>query len=136
MLTADQVREIIREEVGAKPSRKRPVNPSRRVISLPCTVEEFAAIHAAAAERGCTAADLLRMALEPVLKRVIPQNRLIPINLAKATKRARDMNREDLASMVKAGMIARRMLEHDVGTVERQAPGVPVPKLRGPSRPE
>lgn len=131
----------LRAEISAlrdaiKPRRKHTGRGMRRFVHCPVTAEEHAAIHDAASLRGLCVADLIRLALEPVLGRDLPRNRVIPVNMQASVKRTRDMSREELASVAKAGLIASRLLARETGAAVGQAASVPVPKLRGPQRPE
>lgn len=131
-LTADDIRAIVREEL--RPQRK-PNKDRRKQIQCPVTAEEYALVQAAADQRDMCVADLVRLALGPVLNCELRRNRLIPVNVAKAHKRFREMKPDQLAAIAKDGVIASRMLARDRGAAVGQT-AQPVPKLRGPSRPE
>lgn len=131
MLTADDVRAILRDELPRKRS-DRPDSRNKSIVHCQLTKDEYAAVRDAADARGWCMADLVRLGLETVIGRPFPRNRVVPINLIEHN---RERQEKALRETVRQGIIARRMLR-DTGAAVSQTATVPVPKLRGPQRPE
>lgn len=129
-IALDDLRALIREEIRAP---RKPPSRKRRFITCDVTPDEYDAIRAAAVARDLCLADLIRLGLEPLVQRALPRNRTIPINLA-IGHRARD--EKALKEKARQGVIASRLLARDTGAAVGQTASVPVPKLRGPQRPE
>jgi hypothetical protein len=133
MLTADQVREIIRDEMPRKRRRGIDRDSSRPQVICRVLPEEIGLIDAAAEQRGVTRSQFLRDALSAAIGTELQPRQPIPPGLRRSTSRKTD---DAMSAALHQRRVLRAASAAIVEPVVGQAPGVPVPKLRGPSRPE
>lgn len=138
--TAEILAELAALREMVRPKRQPSGKPRRHVVFC-VTPDESDAINAEAASRGVCISDLMRLALEPVLRRALPRNRVVPINLAAHNRRkptrfddGKSDTRALLALKARDGIIAQRMLaQHDARQSDEmlaETTAVPiVPKL-------